>query len=67
MAQLVNMETKVLVMDFVAEGDTRSVPVLNAVSPVFTCSIHFTEWVIQHYVYKKIIPPGDTNFINIPI
>lgn len=34
-------------MDFVVEGDARSVHILNAVSPAFTCSFPFAEWVVQ--------------------
>jgi hypothetical protein len=32
-------------MDFVLEGDHRSMHVLNAVSPAFTCSLPFAEYV----------------------
>ena len=52
-AQLLNTETKELVMDFVVEGDTRSVHVLNAVSPAFTCSFPFAAWVVDNYVLKQ--------------
>ena len=34
-------------MDFVLEGDPRSMHVLNAVSPAFTCSLPFAEYVCQ--------------------
>src|SRR5690606_14086379 len=37
-AQLLNKETMELVQDFVIEGDHRSLHILNAVSPAFTCS-----------------------------
>lgn len=49
-AQLINIETKKLEMDFVLEGDKKSFHVLNAVSPGFTCSIPFSN-----YVCDKII------------
>jgi hypothetical protein len=32
-------------MDFVLEGDERSMHVLNAVSPAFTCSLPFADSV----------------------
>jgi len=44
-AQLVDMETGELVMDFAVEGDDRSFHVLNAVSPAFTCAFPFAEHV----------------------
>ena len=44
-AQLVDLETKSLVMDFLIEGDGRSRHVLNAVSPGFTCSLPFAAHV----------------------
>ncbi|MCR4296653.1 MAG: L-2-hydroxyglutarate oxidase, partial [Elusimicrobia bacterium] len=44
-AQLVDLNTKSLVMDFLIEGDARSRHVLNAVSPGFTCSIPFAAHV----------------------
>ena len=32
-------------MDFVIEGDDKSLHVLNAVSPAFTCAFPFSEYV----------------------
>lgn len=49
-AQLLNTGTKELVQDFVVEGDGRSVHVLNAVSPAFTCSFPFAAWVVDQFV-----------------
>lgn len=40
-AQLIDIQTRRLVMDFVLEGDARSLHVLNAVSPGFTCAFPF--------------------------
>lgn len=48
-AQLIDIESQQLEMDFVVEGDDKSIHVLNAVSPGFTCSIPFSQ-----YVCKKI-------------
>ena len=44
-AQLLDTRTKKLEMDFVLEGDDRSMHVLNAVSPGWTCSIPFAAHV----------------------
>ena len=44
-AQLMNVRTRKLEMDFVLEGDSRSLHVLNAVSPAWTCSLPFAEHV----------------------
>lgn len=44
-AQLVNTKKQKLEMDFVLEGDNKSMHVLNAVSPAFTCAIPFSEHV----------------------
>ena len=47
-AQLLDTKKRKLEMDFVLEGDSRSMHVLNAVSPVFTCSLPFADYVCQH-------------------
>lgn len=52
-AQLLNTSTKELVQDFVVEGDARTVHVLNAVSPAFTCSFPFAAWVVERYILKQ--------------
>lgn len=49
-AQLLNTKTLALVQDFVVEGDARSIHVLNAVSPAFTSSLAFAEWIVKKYV-----------------
>ncbi len=48
-AQLLDIKEGKLEMDFVIEGDNKSMHVLNAVSPAFTCSIPFSQ-----YLGKKI-------------
>lgn len=55
-AQLLHTGTKELVQDFVVEGDGRSVHVLNAVSPAFTCSFPFAAWVVDHHLNKEQQP-----------
>ena len=44
-AQLVDIGKRSLVMDFCLEGDGRSMHVLNAVSPAFTCAFPFARKV----------------------
>jgi L-2-hydroxyglutarate oxidase LhgO len=52
-AQLLDVRSKELVMDFVVEGDSNSIHVLNAVSPAFTGSMPFARWVADNYVANK--------------
>lgn len=52
-AQLLDTETLELVQDFVVKGDESSVHILNAVSPAFTCSLAFAEWVVDQYISEK--------------
>jgi L-2-hydroxyglutarate oxidase LhgO len=47
-AQLLDITKRKLEMDFVLEGDHRSMHVLNAVSPAFTCSLPFSSHVCDH-------------------
>lgn len=49
-AQLLDKTTKALVQDFAVEGDHKSVHVLNAVSPAFTCSFPFSRYVVEQFV-----------------
>lgn len=51
-AQLLNKNTLELVQDFVVESDENSVHVLNAVSPAFTSSIPFSNWVVEEHILK---------------
>ncbi|MDF0677501.1 MAG: L-2-hydroxyglutarate oxidase [Nitrospira sp.] len=44
-AQLLDITKRKLEMDFVLEWDNRSMHVLNAVSPAFTCSLPFASYV----------------------
>ncbi len=48
-AQLINIRSHKLEMDFVLQGDSKSMHILNAVSPAFTCALPFSE-----HVGKKI-------------
>lgn len=49
-AQLLDIKESKLVQDFVIEGDQNSVHILNAVSPAFTCSFPFAEYVVNTFV-----------------
>ena len=49
-AQLLDKKTLELVQDFIVEGDENSIHILNAVSPAFTCSFAFAEWVVEKYI-----------------
>ncbi len=46
-AQMVNVHSAELINDFVIESGPRSTHVLNAVSPAFTCSLPFAEYVVD--------------------
>jgi len=46
-AQLFNIREHKLEMDFRYEGDHRSFHVLNAVSPAFTCSMPFSQYLFD--------------------
>ncbi|WP_027087617.1 L-2-hydroxyglutarate oxidase [Cohnella panacarvi] len=52
-AQLLNKETLELLQDFVIEGDHRSMHILNAVSPAFTCSFPFAQYVVDAICDKQ--------------
>lgn len=52
-AQLIDIENKKLEMDFVIEGDNKSMHILNAVSPGFTCAIPFSSYICDE-IEKKL-------------
>jgi L-2-hydroxyglutarate oxidase LhgO len=49
-AQLVDKRSLTLVDDFIVEGDEKSLHILNAVSPAFTCSFAFADWIVEKYL-----------------
>jgi L-2-hydroxyglutarate oxidase LhgO len=63
-AQLLDITKRKLEMDFVLEGDRRSMHVLNAVSPAFTCSLPFADYVCDRIDValadrtEPALPPG---------
>lgn len=46
-AQLFNLKKRSLEMDFICEGDRNSYHILNAISPAFTCSKPFSEYLLE--------------------
>lgn len=48
-AQLVNWNNHELVMDFLIQQGENSLHILNAISPAFTCSIVFAQYVVNQY------------------
>jgi L-2-hydroxyglutarate oxidase LhgO len=52
-AQLLDITRKKLEMDFVLEGDRESMHVLNAVSPAFTCSLPFADYVCDQIEHTR--------------
>ncbi|MBW2322822.1 MAG: L-2-hydroxyglutarate oxidase [Deltaproteobacteria bacterium] len=53
-AQLYDIREKKLVMDFCLEGDDQSFHVLNAVSPAFTASMPFSEFICDE-IGKRLL------------
>jgi L-2-hydroxyglutarate oxidase LhgO len=60
-AQLLNIKTRKLEMDFVIQGDAKSLHVLNAVSPAWTCSLPFAR-----YVCDKIEASAKKDLVAVP-
>jgi L-2-hydroxyglutarate oxidase LhgO len=52
--QLVNWKTKELVMDFIIEQDEHSLHVLNAISPAFTSSLSFANYIVNQKLSQRI-------------
>jgi L-2-hydroxyglutarate oxidase LhgO len=52
-AQLLDTRTRKLEMDFVLQGDGKSMHVLNAVSPGWTCSIPFAKHIVSE-IQKRL-------------
>lgn len=48
-AQLVDWNTKEMVMDFLVQQDGNAVHILNPVSPAFTCSMELAKRLVQDY------------------
>ena len=52
--QLVNWETKELMMDYLFEETDRSIHILNAISPAFTSSMAIAEHLVHNHIFKKL-------------
>ena len=52
-AQLLNTKTNELVQDFVVEHTNQSTHILNAVSPAFTCSFAFAEYIVDNIMENQ--------------
>ena len=59
-AQLLNKKTFNLEMDFIVEGDQRSLHLLNAVSPAFTCSFSLAKYIVKDKLMVQKINKIDT-------
>ena len=53
-AQLLHKPTRTLEQDFVVRSGPRSTHILNAVSPGWTSSIPFSEWVVNNYIIPAL-------------
>jgi len=51
-AQVLNKKTLELEMDFIVEGDSKSLHLVNAVSPAFTCSFAMAKHLIENNISK---------------
>jgi L-2-hydroxyglutarate oxidase LhgO len=47
-AQIINLETKAIEMDYIVQSDKNVVHILNAVSPGWTSAIPFSRWVVEN-------------------
>jgi L-2-hydroxyglutarate oxidase len=47
-AQIINLDTNAIEMDYIVKVDKNVVHVLNAVSPGWTSAIPFTHWVVEN-------------------
>lgn len=66
-AQLVDVQQRTLVQDFCIEGDDRSLHILNAVSPGWTCSIPFSRYVcdcVDAKLQAGADAPGPSNVLE---
>ena len=51
--QLVDWDTKELVMDLLVLKDSNSIHILNAISPAFTSAFAFAEFVVSEYILNR--------------
>ena len=48
--QLLDTTENELVMDFIVEQKGNTTHILNAVSPAFTCSLSFSDYIVSNYL-----------------
>ncbi|WP_297210403.1 MULTISPECIES: L-2-hydroxyglutarate oxidase [Thermodesulfovibrio] len=48
--QLIDIDRKELVMDFLVIKDANTIHILNAISPAFTSAFAFAEYVVKEYI-----------------
>ena len=53
-AQLFNLKNKTIVKDFLCINGTKSTHIVNSISPAFTASFSFADYVIDNYVLPNI-------------
>lgn len=53
-AQLLRKDTNILEQDFVVDGDAESTHLLNVVSPGWTSSLPFADWVATKHVIQHL-------------
>ncbi|MEN2994217.1 MAG: L-2-hydroxyglutarate oxidase [Thermodesulfovibrio sp.] len=53
--QLIDIEKKELVMDFVVIKDANTLHILNAISPAFTSAFAFAEHVVKEYILRSTL------------
>lgn len=51
--QLIDIDRKELVMDFLVLKDANTLHILNAISPAFTSAFAFAEYVVKEYILEK--------------
>jgi L-2-hydroxyglutarate oxidase len=52
-AQLMDKRSLTLVQDFIVESNETSTHILNAVSPAFTSSFPFAQWIVDNHVVSR--------------
>ena len=53
-AQLFNLKTKTIVNDFLCINGSKSTHIVNSISPAFTASFSFADFIIDNYVLPNI-------------
>ncbi|MEJ5227355.1 L-2-hydroxyglutarate oxidase [Thermodesulfovibrio sp.] len=51
--QLIDIDRKELVMDFLVIKDVNTLHILNAISPAFTSAFAFAEYVVREYILEN--------------